>query len=97
MLQIPQILTGLKPSVVPDLEWCLAIMVTFYNINLHLFASVLAETIISMLAQQLINDFVTVDENSEIIPMPLHDACRRGNVSFLEEAISNGVSVNVSY
>ncbi|XP_057370970.1 osteoclast-stimulating factor 1-like [Daphnia carinata] len=35
-----------------------------------------------------------VEENAEMIPMPLHDACRRGNVSFLEEAILNGVSVN---
>ncbi|XP_046652138.1 osteoclast-stimulating factor 1-like [Daphnia pulicaria] len=35
-----------------------------------------------------------VEENAELITMPLHDACRRGNVLFLEEAILNGVSVN---
>lgn len=27
----------------------------------------------------------------------MHDACKRGNVSFLEEAIASGVSVNVSF
>lgn len=40
---------------------------------------------------------MAVEENAELITMPLHDACRRGNVSFLEEAIQNGVSVNASY
>nr|CAH0101571.1 unnamed protein product [Daphnia galeata] len=33
-----------------------------------------------------------VEENAELITVPLHDACRRGNVFFLEEAIRNGVS-----
>ena len=37
-----------------------------------------------------------VEENAEMIPMPLQDACKRGNASFLEEAILNGVSVNAS-
>jgi hypothetical protein len=40
--------------------------------------------------------FMSVEENAELITMPLHDACRRGNVLFLEEAILNGVSVNAS-
>ncbi|XP_048733743.1 osteoclast-stimulating factor 1-like [Ostrea edulis] len=35
-----------------------------------------------------------VDQNTEAIDYPLHEAARRGNITFMRECISNNVSVN---
>ena len=34
-----------------------------------------------------------VEENTENVANPLHEACKRGNMAFLIECINNGVSV----
>ena len=38
---------------------------------------------------------VSVAENTETVDFPLHDAAKRGNISFLQECLDNEVSLDV--
>jgi len=39
-------------------------------------------------------NYVGADDNAETVAYPLHDAAKRGNLPFLQECLTNGVSVN---